>query len=92
MSEEKILDLQGPTDEVGMWLYQHPHEWQWVGSRLSEHLGWFHPVFRCALCADVIEDTNVRLPPGDHCPEKECIGRAGHPMEQHFDGMNRKWS
>lgn len=87
---DDVLYLDGPTSETGLWLYQHKHEWTWVGTTKSHSLGWWYPVFRCSVCSDVIEDMHAELPFGDNCPEEKCICRAGHD-EQHFDGYNRKW-
>lgn len=47
-----------PTSEVGIWIYQHQHDWEEVGAEQATSGTW-HPVFRCKRCQDVIMDLHV---------------------------------
>ncbi len=44
-----------PTGETGLYLHRHEHEWVHIGANQAP-IGSWHPVFRCEVCSDVIED------------------------------------
>lgn len=49
-----------PTDETGVYLFVHQHDWLEVGAEQYPSGSW-HPVFRCQVCTNVIVDLNVEV-------------------------------
>lgn len=102
MSQDQLAqEQQQPTSDTALYLFKHSHEWELVGHQLNQ-LGWWNPVFVCAVCTDVILDAHVDMPrgPEHRCtalpPAKgpgsgaQCIKRVGH-ADEHFDGINAVW-
>lgn len=49
------------SDNTGIYLDTHGHEWRLIGARLWP-IGVWHPVFVCTVCTDVICDLHQPYP------------------------------
>ena len=58
--ETRLFQRSKPTNDTGIYLFQHEHDWFEIGAERFPKGSW-HPVFRCGRCGDVICDLSVSV-------------------------------